>query len=75
MSIIRPLNIHMIAARTAIISLVMKLQDIGFSRDNALIRLLWTVWSEQPITIWIDDAGRVSTTPKIPIKVVYTAEL
>lgn len=57
---------------------ILRLLNIMMREDqyySTLSRLLWLVYENKPLAIFVDDAGRVTTSPEIPIEVVYTSEL
>ena len=59
------------------VSILRLLQVLVEEKQTAstFARALWMVYDNRPLTIFIDDAGRVTTRPEIPIEVVHTSEL
>jgi hypothetical protein len=60
--------------RRAILRLMGVLHDEGH-KISPFEALLWRVFDDSPLIVYVDDAWQVTTFPKIPIEVVFTAEM
>ncbi len=42
---------------------------------SCMAYMLWLMYEDKPLQVFVDSAGRVRTDPRIPIKVVYSEEM